>query len=132
VYPPIVARYQIGKDVPAATKSCWRRRFVCGPCRIKRKQAISSSQNFLYLPLLPALLNVTLLDCFLCYPSHKTTHLMAPGSCLFAQSTDAVSLFPVTYRYHFTRHSLICNRKWRQQILSNPRDIFIKLYGITS
>jgi hypothetical protein len=32
-----VARQQLGKDVAAATKNCWRRRFLCGPCRIKGK-----------------------------------------------------------------------------------------------
>jgi hypothetical protein len=33
--------------VPAATKNCWRRRFLCGPCRIKGKQAINYFKNFL-------------------------------------------------------------------------------------
>jgi hypothetical protein len=47
VYPPIVARLRLGKDVPAATKNCWRRHFLSRPCRIKGKYAISSSQNFL-------------------------------------------------------------------------------------
>jgi hypothetical protein len=32
--PPIVARQRLGKHVPAATKNC-RRRFLCGPCRIR-------------------------------------------------------------------------------------------------
>jgi hypothetical protein len=35
VYPPIVARQRLGKDVPTATEKCWTRRFLCGPCRIK-------------------------------------------------------------------------------------------------
>jgi hypothetical protein len=37
VYPPIVARQRLGKHVPTATKNCWGRRFLCGPCRIKCK-----------------------------------------------------------------------------------------------
>jgi hypothetical protein len=37
VHPHIVARQQLGKDVPAAKKDCWRRRFICGPCRIRGK-----------------------------------------------------------------------------------------------
>jgi hypothetical protein len=36
----------LGKDVPATTKKCLRRRCPCGPYRIKGKYAISSSQNF--------------------------------------------------------------------------------------
>jgi hypothetical protein len=28
VYPPIVDRYRLGKEVPAATRDCWRRRFL--------------------------------------------------------------------------------------------------------
>jgi hypothetical protein len=35
VYFPIVAWQRLGKHVPAAMKNCWRRRFLCGPCRIK-------------------------------------------------------------------------------------------------
>jgi hypothetical protein len=34
VYPCIVVRQQLCNDVPAATKNCWRRRFLCGLCRI--------------------------------------------------------------------------------------------------
>jgi hypothetical protein len=34
---PFVARQQLGKDIPAARKNCWRRRFLCGPGRIKEK-----------------------------------------------------------------------------------------------
>jgi hypothetical protein len=37
VYPPIIARQWLGKHVPVATKNCWRRRFLCGPCRFKEK-----------------------------------------------------------------------------------------------
>jgi hypothetical protein len=37
VHPPVVARYQLGKDVSGATKNCWRRRFICVPCRMKGK-----------------------------------------------------------------------------------------------
>jgi hypothetical protein len=29
-----VARQFLGKHVPAATKNCWRRHFLCGPCRV--------------------------------------------------------------------------------------------------
>jgi hypothetical protein len=46
VYSLFVAGQRSGKHVPASTKNCWRRRFLCGPCRIKEK-GISSSQNFL-------------------------------------------------------------------------------------
>jgi hypothetical protein len=45
---PIVARQRLGKHVPAATKNSWRRRFLCGSCRIKGTWAIGSSQNFLF------------------------------------------------------------------------------------
>jgi hypothetical protein len=45
VYPPTVARQRLGKFVPAATKNCWRRYFLCGPCCITGKYAISSSPN---------------------------------------------------------------------------------------
>jgi hypothetical protein len=37
-------------NVPAATKNCWRCRFLCCPCRIEGKHVISSSQNFLFAP----------------------------------------------------------------------------------
>jgi hypothetical protein len=43
----IVARRRLGKHVPAATNNSCRLRFLCGACRIKGKQAIISSQNFL-------------------------------------------------------------------------------------
>jgi hypothetical protein len=49
VYPPIVARYQHGKDVPTAMKNCWSRSFLCGPCDNIGKWAISSSHNVLLL-----------------------------------------------------------------------------------
>jgi hypothetical protein len=39
-----VARLQPGKDVPAAKKNCWRRRFLCGLCRIVGKHVISSAR----------------------------------------------------------------------------------------
>jgi hypothetical protein len=45
---PIVSRQRLGKHVPATRKNCWRRHFPCGPCRIKGKLSISSSQNFLF------------------------------------------------------------------------------------
>jgi hypothetical protein len=48
VYTLLVARQRLGKHAPAATKNYWRRRFLCGPCRVKRKYVISSSQNFLF------------------------------------------------------------------------------------
>jgi hypothetical protein len=44
--PHIVARQRHGKNVTEATrnrKKCWRRRFLCGPCRYKGKQTISFS-----------------------------------------------------------------------------------------
>jgi hypothetical protein len=53
VYPASFARQRLGKNVTAATNTharmeeCWTRRFVCYPCRIKGKQRMSSSQNFL-------------------------------------------------------------------------------------
>jgi hypothetical protein len=37
VYPPIVARQQHNKDVPAATNNCWKRHFLGATCRIKGK-----------------------------------------------------------------------------------------------
>jgi hypothetical protein len=37
VYLLIVARQRFGEHVLAATKNCWRRHFLCGPCRIKVK-----------------------------------------------------------------------------------------------
>jgi hypothetical protein len=51
--PLIVARQQTGKHVlvakntRATIENCWKC-FICCPCRIKGKQAISSSQNFLF------------------------------------------------------------------------------------
>jgi hypothetical protein len=33
---PAVARQEFGKHVPAATKNCWRRRFLCDLCRVLR------------------------------------------------------------------------------------------------
>jgi hypothetical protein len=38
----IIARQQLKKRVPAASKYCWMRQFLCGPCRIKGKWSISS------------------------------------------------------------------------------------------
>jgi hypothetical protein len=49
VYPPIDARSQLSKDVPAATKKCWRHRFLCGTFYVKEKYGIGSSRNFLFL-----------------------------------------------------------------------------------
>jgi hypothetical protein len=40
VYPPIFGTQRLGKHVPAATKNCWRRRFLCGPCRIKESRRL--------------------------------------------------------------------------------------------
>jgi hypothetical protein len=37
VFPSTGVRQCLGKHIPAATKNCWRRRFLCGPCRIKRE-----------------------------------------------------------------------------------------------
>jgi hypothetical protein len=31
----IIARQRVGKHVSPAKKNRWRRRFLCGPCRIK-------------------------------------------------------------------------------------------------
>lgn len=45
--PIVVARQRLGKYV-AGTKNCWRRIFLCGPCLIEGKYAISSYQNFLF------------------------------------------------------------------------------------
>jgi hypothetical protein len=46
VYLPIVATQRLGIHVLAATKNCWRRRLLCGPCGMKVKNMINSSQNF--------------------------------------------------------------------------------------
>jgi hypothetical protein len=35
--PLIVARQRPGRHVPAAKKNCWRRRFLCGPCRTEEE-----------------------------------------------------------------------------------------------
>jgi hypothetical protein len=35
VYLRITARQRLCKDIPATTKNCWRRRFICGPWRVK-------------------------------------------------------------------------------------------------
>jgi hypothetical protein len=45
VYLLIVAMQWLGKHVPATTKTCWRRCFLCGPFRDKGKWAIISSQK---------------------------------------------------------------------------------------
>jgi hypothetical protein len=49
----VVARQRLGKTllrqrIHTQQQNCWTRRFQCGPCRIKGKQAISCSQNFLF------------------------------------------------------------------------------------
>jgi hypothetical protein len=46
VYLPIVARQWLSKHVPVAMKNCWRHCFLCSPCHVKAKSAISSLQNF--------------------------------------------------------------------------------------
>jgi hypothetical protein len=46
---------QLGKDFTTATKNCWKRPFLCGPCRIEGKWAISSSQNFLFQVQIPSI-----------------------------------------------------------------------------
>jgi hypothetical protein len=46
VYPLMVARYKLGKDVPAATKNCWRRLFY-----VVRVLSQDSLRVFLYTPL---------------------------------------------------------------------------------
>jgi hypothetical protein len=45
VSPSIVARQRPGKSPLIVARH--RLRFICGPCRIKGKEEISSSQNFL-------------------------------------------------------------------------------------
>jgi hypothetical protein len=47
---PFVARERLGKYVPGATKNCWRRRFQCGPCRIKesRRLVLPKTSWFLF------------------------------------------------------------------------------------
>jgi hypothetical protein len=51
--PPIVASQRLAKHVPVAKKAhstieeLFDASFICGPCRVKGKYAISSSQNFL-------------------------------------------------------------------------------------
>jgi hypothetical protein len=45
VYLSIVARQRLVKHAPTVTRTCWRSRFLCCPCRIKGKSAISSSQK---------------------------------------------------------------------------------------
>jgi hypothetical protein len=47
VYSPIVARQRLDKNVTAVTRNCWRRRFLCDPCRVEGKET-SSSQNVLF------------------------------------------------------------------------------------
>jgi hypothetical protein len=37
VYPPIVAWQRLSKHVLTATKNCWKRRYLCGPCCIEGK-----------------------------------------------------------------------------------------------
>jgi hypothetical protein len=41
VYCHTFARERPGKHVHTATRNGWRRRFLCVPCRIKGKQAIT-------------------------------------------------------------------------------------------
>jgi hypothetical protein len=41
----IVARQRLGKHFHVARRN-WKRHFLCDPCRIKGKYAISSAQNF--------------------------------------------------------------------------------------
>jgi hypothetical protein len=51
--PPIVARQRLDKHV-AATRNCWRCRFLCGVCVVSY-QAINSFQNFLFIVHLTAM-----------------------------------------------------------------------------
>jgi hypothetical protein len=46
LYLAVVVRPLLSKNVPAAM-NCWRRSFLCGPCRMKEKFAISS-QKFMF------------------------------------------------------------------------------------
>jgi hypothetical protein len=60
--PPTVARQRRGKKFTAATNTNATPQLLCDPCRIKKKQAIGSSQNFLLfekiLPSAPVLDNI--------------------------------------------------------------------------
>jgi hypothetical protein len=47
VYPHIVARQQLGKYVPTAMQSCWKRLFLCGMYDIRGMQTIYSPWKFL-------------------------------------------------------------------------------------
>jgi hypothetical protein len=49
VYPPVMSRQRLGKDFPTSTKDCWTFRFLFGPCSVKGKNGVSSSQGFLFL-----------------------------------------------------------------------------------
>jgi hypothetical protein len=49
LYPPIVARQRLSRDVTTTSKICWRRRFLCGLYFMRGNLAISSFQNFLFL-----------------------------------------------------------------------------------
>lgn len=57
-YPPIVATWQLGKYVPAATNNWWRRRFLCGRFRnmgkMKRLEIASSYAEERIIPHTPA------------------------------------------------------------------------------
>jgi hypothetical protein len=70
---PIVARQRLSKHVPAATKNCCRLCFLCGPCRIKGKEAISSSNNFLFF--YSSLLIPLVAVCYAHSRAHVHTHI---------------------------------------------------------
>jgi hypothetical protein len=43
---PAVVRERPGKHVPTATRNCWRRRFLCGPCRIKVNRRLVLTRTY--------------------------------------------------------------------------------------
>jgi hypothetical protein len=45
MYPPIVAKQWLGKHVLAAKNNCWRRLFLCGPCRFCELFRVSSGNH---------------------------------------------------------------------------------------
>jgi hypothetical protein len=68
-YPPIVARLELNKYVPAATKNCWRRRCLCGPChnmgKRKRLEITSTYGEERKIPHTPADIVILSSDCLL-------------------------------------------------------------------
>jgi hypothetical protein len=76
MYTPNVAKQRPTKSVTAeinteaTKKNCWTRRFLCGPCLFKTKQAIRSFQNFLLIVIYVLKLNIITVSFYISMEMH--------------------------------------------------------------